>query len=151
MVCDAVKTTFHQIRDWSLGLGETEETQSEGLHGICGFLSESVTCLSPEQIDILTGENGKTLLNSLVTSIHVYFDAGTAKHRLLVRFSEGIGQVLALRKGCQAGPESSEDPVGGDVALSRPEDGQGFGTRAGEISLRMLDRENCRAALFRHG
>lgn len=151
LVWKVVKTTLHQIRDWPLGLNEAEETQTEGLDGSDGSLSESVTWMLPGQIDILQGEDRKTFLNSQIAAIHVYFDAGTAKHRLSVEFAEGIGRALAAKSGRQGDSWAFGDPVRGRAALSGPEDGQGLGFGPSDAPPGDACREIVRAGLFGDG
>lgn len=107
--------------------------------------------MSLEQIDILTGVDRKNFLNSQIASIHVYFDAGTAKHRLSVKFSEGISRVLAARKGCQAGTWGPEDPVRALGSLSGREVGPGFGAGPGNSPLGEAGPGIDRAGLFGDG
>ena len=107
--------------------------------------------MSLEQIDILAGVDRKNFLNSQIASIHVYFDAGTAKHRLSVKFSEGISRVLAARKGCQAGTWGPEDPVRALGSLSGREVGPGFGAGPGNPPLGEVGPGIGRAGLFGHG
>ena len=44
--------------------------------------------MSPEQIDVLSGEEKKVLISHVIDRITVHFDNGNGKHRLNVEWSE---------------------------------------------------------------
>ena len=50
--------------------------------------------MSPDQIDLLSGEEKKVVVGKMITSIKVHFDASSNKHRIDVTFSEAVAQAF---------------------------------------------------------
>jgi hypothetical protein len=68
-------------------------TQASYLHSFNGiaFIAEY---LSPEQIDLLSDQERKSVVNTLLSKVSVFFDGETKKHRLDVEFSEEVSSLL---------------------------------------------------------
>ena len=49
---------------------------------------------SPEQIDLLSDQERKSVVNSLLSKVSVFFEEKTKKHRLDVEFSEEVSSLL---------------------------------------------------------
>ena len=68
-------------------------TQASNLHSFNGVASIA-EYLSPEQIDLLSDQERKSVVNTLVSKVSVFFDGETKKHRLDVEFSEEVSDLL---------------------------------------------------------
>ena len=68
-------------------------TQASYLHSFNGIASIA-EYLSPEQIDLLSDQERKSVVNTLLSKVSVFFDGETKKHRLDVEFSEEVSSLL---------------------------------------------------------
>ena len=68
-------------------------TQASYLHSFNGIASIA-EYLSPEQIDLLSDQERKSVVNTLLSKVSVFFDRETKKHRLNVEFSEEVSSLL---------------------------------------------------------
>ena len=68
-------------------------TQASYLHSFNGIASIA-EYLSPEQIDLLSVQERKSVVNTLLSKVSVFFDRETKKHRLEVEFSEEVSALL---------------------------------------------------------
>lgn len=50
--------------------------------------------LSPEQIDLLSDQERKSVVNTVLSKVSVFYDEKTKKHRLEVEFSEEVSSLL---------------------------------------------------------
>lgn len=82
-----------QSQQSNMNLSEQSSTKASNLHFFNGVASIA-EYLSPEQIDLLSDQERKTVVNSLLSKVSVHFDAETNKHRLDVEFSEEVRGLL---------------------------------------------------------
>ena len=88
VVWDVIKSMLPTIRERSL------ESSVHPIPGVLtlddsdGMSAEGFTWMSPEQIDVLSGEEKKVLISHVIDRITVHFDNGNGKHRLNVEWSE---------------------------------------------------------------
>jgi hypothetical protein len=68
-------------------------TQASNLHSFNGVASIA-EYLSPGQIDLLSDQERKSVVNTLVSKVSVFFDGETKKHPLDVEFSEEVSDFL---------------------------------------------------------
>ncbi len=68
-------------------------TQARNLHSFNGVASIA-EYLSPEQIDLLSDQDRKSVVNTLLSKVSVFFDEKTKKHHLDVEFSEEFSGLL---------------------------------------------------------
>ncbi len=68
-------------------------TQARNLHSFNGVASIA-DYLSPERIDLLSDEDRKIVVNTLLSKVSVFFDEKTKKHRLDMEFSEEVSGLL---------------------------------------------------------
>lgn len=68
-------------------------SQVSNLHSFNGVASIA-EYFSPEQIDLLSDQERKSVVNSLLSKVSVFFDEKTKKHRLDVEFSEEVSGLL---------------------------------------------------------
>ena len=68
-------------------------TQASNLNPFNGVASIA-EYLSPEQIDLLSDQERKSVVNTLLSKVSVFFDGETKKHRLDVEFSEEVSSLL---------------------------------------------------------
>ena len=68
-------------------------TQARNLHSFNGVASIA-EYLSPEQIDLLSDQERKSVVNTVLSKVSVFFDRETKKHRLDVEFSAEVSSLL---------------------------------------------------------
>jgi hypothetical protein len=68
-------------------------TQARNLHSFNGVASIA-EYLSPEQLDLLSDQERKSVVNTLLSKVSVFFDEKTKKHRLDVEFSDEVSGLL---------------------------------------------------------
>ena len=68
-------------------------SQARNLHSFNGVASLA-EYLFPDRINLLSDQERKTVVNTLLSKVSVYFDAETNKHRLDVEFSEEVSGLL---------------------------------------------------------
>ena len=68
-------------------------TQASNLHFFNGVASIA-EYLSPEQIELLSDQERKSVVNTLLSKVSVFLDEKTKKHRLDVEFSEEVSGLL---------------------------------------------------------
>jgi len=79
-----------------------------------GILVDGITWMSPEQVDLLSEDEKKVVVNKMVTTITVSFDGATNKHQIDVTFSETVARVLADPAGDLRSLTNRKDPMGSD-------------------------------------
>jgi hypothetical protein len=67
--------------------------QASYLHSFNGIASIA-EYLSPEQIGLLSDQERKSVVNSLLSKVSVFYDEKTKKHRLEAEFSEEVSGLL---------------------------------------------------------
>ena len=67
-------------------------TQADNLHSFNGVASTDY--LSPEQMDLLSDQERKSVVNSLLSKVSVFFDAETNKHCPDVESSAEVNGLL---------------------------------------------------------
>lgn len=85
-------------------LSGQSSTQARHLHSFNGVASIA-EYLSPEQIDLLSDQERKSVVNTLLSKVSVFFDEKTKKHRLDVEFSE---EITLKKSGGSAGGLTAE-------------------------------------------
>ena len=96
-------------------------------------------CLSPEQIDQLSEEEKRTLIQHLITKVSVFFVAETSRHRLDVEFTEAVSQALQVTSDPQAMPEDTEEAIEGTSGESSADLGRHLKGDAGKNALGNLE------------
>jgi DNA invertase Pin-like site-specific DNA recombinase len=101
LVWDMVKNVLQQIRDrspvpWSAVGPEHHDHVDPG-----GALTDGITWMLPDQIDLLSDAEKKVVINKMINRITVHFDVESAKHRIDVMFSEGVARLVAERTGSE--------------------------------------------------
>ncbi len=82
-----------QSQQSNMNLSGQPFTQASYLHSFNGIASIA-EYLSPEQIDLLSDQEQKSVVNTLLSKVSVFFDGETKKHRLDVEFSEEVSSLL---------------------------------------------------------
>ena len=82
-----------QSQQSNMILSRQSSTQASNLNTFNGVASIA-EYLSPEQIDLLSDQERKSVVNTLLSKVSVFFDAETKKHRLDVEFSEEVSGLL---------------------------------------------------------
>lgn len=67
--------------------------QASYLHSFNGIASIA-EYLSPEQIGLLSDQERKSVVNTVLSKVSVFYDEKTKKHRLEVEFSEEVSGLL---------------------------------------------------------
>ena len=82
-----------QSQQSNMNLSRQSLTQASYLHSFNGIVSIA-EYLSPEQIDLLSDQERKSVINTLLSKVSVFFDRETKKHHLDVEFSEEVSGLL---------------------------------------------------------
>jgi hypothetical protein len=82
-----------QSQQSNMNLSGQSLTQASYLHSFNGMASIA-EYLSPKQIELLSDQERKSVVNTLLSKVSVFFDEKTKKHRLDVEFSEKVGGLL---------------------------------------------------------
>jgi hypothetical protein len=80
-----------QSQERNMNLSGQSLTQASYLHSFNGIASIA-GYLSPEQINLLSDQEPKSVVNTVLRKVSVFFDGETKKHRLDVEFSEEVNQ-----------------------------------------------------------
>ncbi len=73
-------------------------------------MTDGITWMSPEQIDLLSDAEKKVVVNILITRITASFDRQTNKHQIDVTFSKTVARLLARPVGEQRASADDRDP-----------------------------------------
>ena len=82
-----------QSQQSNMNLSGQSSTQASNLHPFNGVASIA-EYLSPDRIDLLSDQERKSVVNSLLSKVSVFFDSETKKHTLDVEFTHGISRLL---------------------------------------------------------
>ena len=82
-----------QSQQSNMILSGQSSTQASNLHSFNGVASIA-EYLSPEQIDSLSDQERKSVVNTLLSKVSVHFDSETKKHTLDIEFTHGISRLL---------------------------------------------------------
>jgi hypothetical protein len=82
-----------QSQQSNMILSGQSSTQASNLHSFNGVASIP-EYLSAKQIDLLSDQERKSVVNTLLSKVSVFFDGETKKHRLDVEFSEEVSGLL---------------------------------------------------------
>jgi DNA invertase Pin-like site-specific DNA recombinase len=115
LVWKMIKGILQQIRDGSPTASTLADLERSDLDDRAGFLTDGITWMSPEQIDLLSDEEKRIVVGKAVSGITATFDVETKKHCLEVAYSEVIVRRLADVMGRSR--RSSDRVV---LALSEP-------------------------------
>jgi len=95
LVWNMIKDILQQIRDRSPLSCDAVGPDHHDQHDRNGVLTDGITWMSPEQIDLLSDEEKKVVVGKIITQITAHFDSATNKHRIDVTFSEVVAQAFA--------------------------------------------------------
>jgi hypothetical protein len=95
LVWDMIKDVLQQIRDRSPVSCDHASPEHHHLDDGDGLLTDGITWMSPEQIDLLSDEEKKVVVSKMITRITAHFDRASNKHRIDVTFSETVACLLA--------------------------------------------------------
>jgi hypothetical protein len=95
LVWKMIKGILQQIRDGSPTASTLADLERSDLDDRAGFLTDGITWMSPEQIDLLSDEEKRIVVSKAVSSITATFDVETKKHCLDVAIKEVIARQLA--------------------------------------------------------
>lgn len=84
---------LRQSQHSNMNLSGQSFTQASYLHSFNGIVSIA-ECLSSEHIYLLSDLERKSVVNTLLSKVSVFFDGETKKHRLDVEFSEEVSGLL---------------------------------------------------------
>ena len=90
-----VKDVLQQIRDRSPVSCEPTGPEDHDHHDTYGFLTDGITWMSADQIDLLSDDEKKVVVTKMITRVAAHFDATTNQHRVDVTFSETVARSLA--------------------------------------------------------
>jgi hypothetical protein len=94
LIWDLIKSTLREIRERQDDQGEEMGLEEHSHYEGDGISTEGFSWVTAEQADMLSDEERKVLINNMITTITVHFDAKLNKHRLTVRFSEEIRRLF---------------------------------------------------------
>jgi hypothetical protein len=95
LVWKMIKGILQQIRDGSPTASTLADLERSDLDDRARFLTDGITWMSPEQIDLLSDEEKRIVVSKAVSGITATFDVETKKHCLDVAISEVIARQLA--------------------------------------------------------
>lgn len=110
LVWDMIKDVLQQIRDRSPVSCDAVGPDHHEHHDRQGFLTDGITWMSPEQIDLLSDEEKKVVVTKMITRVTAHFDASSNKHRVDVTFSGTVARLLASPGGGQHPPADAGNP-----------------------------------------
>lgn len=117
LVWNTIKGVLQQIRDRShIACGPVDPNHQQYVDRD-EVLTDGITWMSPERIDLLSDDEKKVVINKMITRITASFDRETNKHQINVTFSESVARSLASTAGDLRSLEESEDPSGNDSAV----------------------------------
>lgn len=102
LVWDMIKDVIHQIRDQSPNSGDQASPEYHDFDDRDGVLTDGITWMSADQIDLLLDEEKKVVITKMIIRITAHFDATTNKHRIDVTFSETVACLLACLPACRS-------------------------------------------------
>lgn len=130
LVWGMVKDALRDLRDRSPSTCDDERIEQHGRDDRDGILSDGITWISPEQVDLLPDDEKRVVIEKLVSRITVHFDRESNRHRVDVEFSDLVNGMSGLAPG-----EKSEEEAGGEAREVAPQDGGGNAGERGEDSL----------------
>lgn len=95
LVWDMVKSTLKLIRDRSPMSCDSTGSEHNDLDVRDGLLTDGITWMSPDQLDLLSDVERKAIIKKMITSITASFDQTSKKHQIDVEFSETVSRWLA--------------------------------------------------------
>ena len=101
LVWNMIKDVLQKIRDRSPGSCDAVGPERHDQHDRDGFLTDVITWMSPEQIDLLSDDERKVIVHNMITRVTAHFDRASNKHRIDVTFSETVARLLAGPAGDQ--------------------------------------------------
>ena len=111
-----IKQALTQIQDRFPVSSNAIGHEHHDYDGESGLLTDGITWMSPDQIDLLSDEEKKIIVAKMITTITAHFDAGSNKHRIEVKFSELIARLLAVPTGDQHHSSDVRDPSDDNAA-----------------------------------
>lgn len=94
-----IKSVLQQIRDRSTVSCDQDVPGHHDHDDGDGFLTDGITWMSPDQIDLLSDAEKKVVITNMITRVTAHFDATTTNHRVDVTFSETVARLLADDQG----------------------------------------------------
>ncbi len=116
LVWGMIKSVIQQIRELS---PNQSDLAGQEKHVHCDgddFLSDGITWISPEQIDLLSDADRKKVVTTYIRTIKVFFDGITKQHRLDIEFSEVIARLLASASAPQRASVDCREHAGDTCA-----------------------------------
>jgi hypothetical protein len=108
-----VKSVLHEIRDKNHHESLTNSFSTTDQNKDDRFVAKDLTWISPEQIDLLSDDEKKAVLNTLLTKILVFYDAKTGKHRLDIEFSAAINGFIDQKSSAEQSSANPGETPGG--------------------------------------
>jgi hypothetical protein len=127
LVWDMVKSTLELIRDQSPVSSDSTGSVHHDHDARDGLLTDGITWMYPDQIDLLSDAEKKAVINKMITKITASFDQTSKKHQIDVEFSETVSSLLAPSCGNQQPTADEQEPTGNPSAALgvSGEDGSG--------------------------
>lgn len=146
-----VKDVLQQIRDGSPVSCEPTGPEDHDHHDTYGFLTDGITWMSADQIDLLSDDEKKVVVTKMITRVAAHFDATTNQHRVDVTFSETVARSLACHACGRCATVCRLRGTGRRrLGVSR----SGTGGQCGGVCVKKVggqrDQLCCRSCLFRH-
>jgi len=112
LVWGMIKSVLQQIQDRSPVGCVATRFEYHDRSDRDGLLTDGITWMSPNQIDLLSDDEKKVVVGNLITRITASFNPETKKHRLDVEFAETVSQMLDHSSDGQRTLAESGDLVG---------------------------------------
>jgi hypothetical protein len=111
---------YRKVRDNYLLLSEQNHPDNPELNDTNQLLTEQISWLSAEQIDLLSDEQKRDFLNGILTHITVQFDRETSRHQLTVEFNQHFSRHFEVKSGADRSstPADQSSRTGGDPVTS---------------------------------
>lgn len=127
LVWNMVKSTLKLIRDRSPMSCDSTGSEHHVLDVRDGLLTDGITWMSPDQLDLLSDVERKAIIKKMIPSITASFDQTSKKHQIDVEFSETVSRWFAPSCGNQQ-PSADEQELPGKTSAAlgvSGEDGSG--------------------------
>jgi DNA invertase Pin-like site-specific DNA recombinase len=112
LVWNMIKSTLKLIRDRSPMSCDLIDLEQQHFDEQDGVLTDGITWISPEQVDLLSDEEKKAVVGNMLTRITASFDQTSKKHQIEVEFSETVSRLLAPSSVDQQPTAVEQEPTG---------------------------------------
>lgn len=123
LVWNMVKDVLGSVRQQTPELIAVEGSDHHGINDDDQVLTDGVSWMSPEQLDLLSDDDKKAVVSKVVTRVSVHFDQQTNKHSVHVEFAETICRVTAQASDGEDSGQPSEDCFGDLPGSAREQSG----------------------------